>query len=92
VDVRTLEVEDVPAAQVPVAPTPAGPTVTPTGERISATSQGGRAEIVLTDADGGSRTLLSAEVSPDYQLRAIWAPNWEWVLAYDGRLLVVTVG
>ena len=30
-------------------------------------------------------------MSPEYSIQAIWAPNWEWVLAYDGRLLVVTV-
>ena len=91
VDVRTGETEDVSAAQIPAAPVAMGPTATPAGERITATSQGNSAELVLTDADGGSRTLWSAEVSPEYSIKAFWAPDWEWVLACDGRLLVVTI-
>jgi hypothetical protein len=91
VDVRTGAVEDVPADQVPSAPSPAGPTVTPSGETVVATAEGGRAEIVVTDAAGSPRSLLSADVGPEYSIRAIFAPNGEWVLAYDGRLLVVTV-
>ena len=91
VDVRTGEIEEVPAAQLPAAPSAQGVTVTPTGEQIVADNGGNEAGLVLIAADGASRTLWSAEVSPDYSIEAIWAPNWEWVLAYDGRLLVVTV-
>lgn len=92
VDVRSGEVEDVPAGLVPSAPTPAGPIVTPSGERIAGSSEGGTAEISVTDAGGATRVLMTAEVAPDYQIRAIWSPTWEWALAYDGRLLVVTAG
>jgi len=91
VDVRTGETEDVPPAQLPAAPAVQGATVTPTGEQIIVDNGGNESELVLATADGASRTLWSAEVSPDYSMQAIWAPNWEWVLAYDGRLLVVTV-
>ena len=91
VDVRTGETEDIVVAALPAVPVALGPTVTPTGERITATSRGNTAEMVLTDSAGVSRTLWSADVSPDYGIKAIWAPNWEWVLAHDGRLLVVTV-
>ncbi len=91
VDVRTGEVEDVPAAQLPEAPFGQGATVAPTGEQIGTDLQANTARLVLTRADGVSRTLWSADVPPDYGIEAIWAPNWEWVLAYDGRLLVVTL-
>lgn len=91
VDVRTGVAEGVPVAQLPSAPVAMGSTVTPAGERITATSRGNNVELVLTDAGGLSRTLWSAEVSPEYSMDVIWAPNWEWVLAYDGRLLVVSV-
>ena len=91
VDVRTGETEDVPAAQLPEEPFGQGATVAPTGEQISTDLQANTARLVLTDADGVSRTLWSADVPPDYRIGAIWAPNWEWILAYDGRLLVVTL-
>jgi hypothetical protein len=91
VDVRTGEIQDVPAAQLPAAPSVQGMAVTPTGEQIVADTGGNKAGLVLIAADGASRTVWSAEVSPDYSIHAIWAPNWEWALAYDGRLLVVTV-
>lgn len=91
VDVRTGETEDVLAGHLPEAPIALGPTMTPTGEQITAGSRANRAELVLIAADGTPHTLWSADVSPDYGLKAIWAPNWEWLLAYDGRLLVVTL-
>ena len=52
---------------------------------------GGNESSLVLITDGAARTLWSAEVSPEYSIEAIWAPNWDWVLAYDGRLLVVTV-
>ncbi len=91
VDVATGETEDVPAADLPAAPAVLGPMVTPAGEQITADTQGNIAELVLTDADGAARTLWSADVSPEYSIEAIWAPHWEWLLASDGRLLIVTI-
>jgi hypothetical protein len=61
VDVRTGAVTDTPAAQVPSTPNLTGrPVVSPSGERISFTSnpENGHATITLTDAAGQSRTLL----------------------------------
>lgn len=91
VDVRTGETEDVPVAELPVAPSVYGAAVTPAGEQIIADNGANQSALVLVAADGESRTLWSGEVSPEYSIQAIWAPDWEWVLAYDGRLLVVTV-
>ncbi len=91
VDVRTGETEDVPVAELPAAPSVQGATVTPAGEEIVARNGGNQSSLALVTPDGAARTLWSGEVSPEYTIRAIWAPNWEWVLAYDGRLLVVTV-
>ena len=92
VDVATGEVEEVPAGQLPAAPFPLAPGVGPAGETIRAKSTGGHAEIVLIDAAGTERTLMSATVSPEYQIRATWGARGEWILADDGRLLVVTLG
>jgi hypothetical protein len=25
-----------------------------------------------------------------YSIRAFWAPNWQWIAADDGRILVIT--
>jgi len=92
VDVRTGETEDVPAAQWPAAPAEPGPTVSSTGAQIRATSRNNTAELVLIDATGASRLLWSAEVNLEYSMQVTWAPNGEWALASDPRLLVVTVG
>jgi len=91
VNVRTGEIEDIPASRIPETPAEPAATATPAGEQISTHLQANTARLVLTAADGVSRTLWSADVPPDYEIEAIWAPNWEWVLAHDGRLLVVTL-
>ena len=96
VDVRTGAVEDVPASEVPSeANLDTHPTVSPTGETVSMSSdpESGRIKIVLTDADGVSRTLLSAQGPPNYTdglNTAFWAPNFGWIAADDGRILIVT--
>jgi len=97
VDVRTGKVKDVPAADVPPAPNlQTRPTVSPAGERIIMTSDpaSGRIKIVLA-ATTGSRTLLSAHGPPSYTYglhAAFWAPNWQWIAADDGRILIITTG
>jgi hypothetical protein len=91
-DVRTGEVEDVAADEVPSAPNlGTEPTVSPDGSKITSTSAGtsGKVEVELTD-DSGSRTLLAAHGPALYSIRAFWAPNWQWVAADDGRILVIT--
>jgi hypothetical protein len=89
VDLRTGETEEVSIVGLQATPAELGPTVSATGERIATEVRNNQAELVLTGADGASRSLWTAEVSPDYSIAAIWAPDGEWVLAYDGRLLVV---
>ena len=54
----------------------------------------GKVKVVLTDRTG-SRTLLSAHGPGTYGYHldpAFWAPNWQWVAADDGRILVITTG
>lgn len=93
-DVRTGDVEDVPAEEVPGEPNlGTEPTVSPDGERITIESDtlSGEVEVILS-SDGDERTLLEAR-SPgkyQYELRAFWAPNWRWIAADDGRILVIT--
>lgn len=92
VDVRTGEVEEVASDLLPAGPVAAGPTVAPDGSRIEAVVRNKTAELVMTAPDGSSRTLWSAEVSPEYSMRAVWSPDGQWVLAHDDRLLRVTLG
>lgn len=97
VDVRTGEVEDVPAAEVPSGPNlDTRPSLSPEGERIVTSSdpESGRIKVVLS-SDEGSRTVLSAQGPPSYTygLRAaFWAPDGRWIAADDGRILVITPG
>jgi hypothetical protein len=94
IDVRTGQVQDVPAADVPAEPaqTPY-PVVSPDGERVSAISESGQTEVQL-DNGSGPRTLLSFPAAPseaNYQFGpAFWAPNWDWIAASDGRILIIT--
>lgn len=93
-DVRTGEVEDVSASEVPSEPdSTTEPTVSPDGQQVTATSDQmtGKVKVVLSD-DAGSRTLLSAHGPGKYMysMRAFWAPNWQWIAADDGRILVIT--
>jgi hypothetical protein len=96
IDVRTGQVEDVPAADLPAEPAqlPA-PTVNAAGERISTVTADDRTEVVLDDGSG-PRTLLSFPAAPpqaNYQFGpAFWAPSGDWIVAGDGRILVITTG
>ena len=96
VDVRSGEVEDVPASKVPSTPNESTqPTVSPHGERIRWTENAstGQATVTLTTATG-TRTLLSVHGPGEYTYQfgpAFWAPNWQWIAASDdGRALVIT--
>lgn len=92
IDVRTGKAQDVPAAEVPAAPAPADhPMVSPSGEQITVTSEEGQVQVTLRD-NAGTRTLLSAEGGMDYRLGAFWAPNWQWIVADDKRILIITTG
>lgn len=98
VDVRTGAVTDIPAAEVPSTPNlTTRPVVSPSGDRISFTSdsQSGHVEITLTGAAGRTRTLLHVNGPGGYTYgltSAFWSPTFDYVLADDGRILVVTTG
>lgn len=95
VNVRTGQTQDTPATEVPSTPNlTTRPTVSPSGERITTSSdpRSGRIKIMLSDATG-TRTLLSAQGPGEYTYglnSAFWAPNWKWIAADDGRILIVT--
>jgi hypothetical protein len=97
VDVRTGEVTDTPAAQVPSSPDlTTRPVLSPAGERISFTSSSdsGRVTISVTDSAGTTRTVFD-EQGPGknaYGLHsAFWSPEFQWVVADDGRILIITL-
>jgi hypothetical protein len=95
VDVRAGTVHDAPASDVPVQlHKPQRPTVSPNGERIGVVSDAGTGKVGITLTQGGTtRTLLSAQGPGEYTYglnSASWSPDWKWILADDGRLLVVT--
>lgn len=90
-------VTDVPASQVPTSVTkPSRPLVSPSGARITVHSDPSVGKVSLTLTEGGTtRTLMSAQGPGEYMYgmnSAGWSPDWKWVLANDGRLLVVTTG
>ena len=95
VDVASGDVEQVPTADVPKRP-PRSPVeaVGPNGEKVTATSKGGRITVKLT-TDAGTRTLLSVQ-GPEgsYQVSPgggpVWSPDGKWIVLDDGRLLLIT--
>jgi hypothetical protein len=98
VDVRTGAVTDIPAVQAPSVPnlTAGRPVISPTGERISFTSDPstGHATITLTDATGRARTVLDVQ-GPRHAYgvgSAFWSPDFRSVYADDGRILTITTG
>jgi hypothetical protein len=95
IDVRTGEVEDVPAANVPSQPNRSTRRmVSPGGQRISWSSRDGQIKVMLTGRNA-TRTLLSAHGPGEYTYglnSAFWAPNWQWIAAEDGRILIITTG
>lgn len=95
IDVRTGKIENVPTADVPSQPNRAThPMASPSGQQISWTSDNGRVTVMLTSRHR-SRALLSAQGPGEYTYRlgaAFWAPNWQWIAADDGRILIITTG
>jgi hypothetical protein len=97
VDVRTGAVEQVAADAVPPSPDlTTRPSVNDVGQRIVTESDpaSGRITVRLRD-DAGERTLLSVRGPAKYTYglqAAFWAPGGDWILADDGRILVITTG
>ncbi len=92
VDARTGTIEEVPAADVPpTAPVTSHPTLSPSGGRLETTSDDGHATVTLTEG-GRTRTLLDVTGNGEtYRMApAYWAPNFEWIAADDGRILIVS--
>lgn len=94
VDVATGSVQDTPTADLPPEPyLSAHPTTNPAGQKLTWSSDGeGRVRVVLTDSNG-TRALMSARGPGEYTYAlhtAFWAPNWQWIAADDGRILVIT--
>ena len=94
VDVRTSDVEDVPAAgiagEVPVRECV---TTNPDGEQLVTTSDSGHAVVTLMSSEG-ERTLLDVRGNPEtYGIaEACWSPDYRWITTNDTRLLVITPG
>jgi hypothetical protein len=91
VDPRTGAVEEVPQADVPrAAPVIDHPTVRPDGAQLTTVSEEGAAVVTLTK-DGQSRTLLDVSGDPrSYRMApAYWSPDFTWIAADDGRILIV---
>jgi hypothetical protein len=97
VDVRSRDVEEIPATGAPSTPDlSTRPTSTPDGRRITTSTDpsSGRIKVMLTDTNG-TRTLLAAHGPGMYSYdlhAAFWAPNWQWIAADDGRILLITPG
>lgn len=82
----TVEVLDVPPMSWP-----ASVAAHPGGARARVESWEGTAGLVVTDADGDSRTLLETTGPRDYRFDGVvWSPDARWLLVVDsrGRLLV----
>jgi hypothetical protein len=91
VDVRTGAVEEVPEADVPqTAPVIDHITVSPEGARVTTVSADGAAIISLTQG-GQTRVLLDVSGDPrSYRMApAYWSPDFTWIAADDGRILII---
>ncbi len=91
VDVNSGAVEEVPASYVPqTAPVIDHVTVAPDGARLTTVSQEGSAVISVTQ-DGRTRVLLDVSGDPEtYRMApAYWSPDFTWVAADDGRILII---
>ena len=94
VDVRTGDVEEVPASQVAgYSPSRTCLTRSPSGEELVTASDGGHATVTLVSA-AGERTLLDVRGNPEtYRIdQACWAPNYQWAYTSDTQFLVITTG
>lgn len=95
VDVTTGAVEDVPDDVVGEGSTPAdGPVRDPEGNTVGMTSSDGNAELTMS-GPAGERTLLEVSgANPDWSLQSgpVLSADSDWVMTWDGRLLITTTG
>jgi hypothetical protein len=94
-DLRTGDVEEVPASEVPDEGTlPEPVTESPDGRRVASSSDGGHVEVTLTGPDG-ARTLMEADGGSHYAIGdPVWSADFESVLVHDtaDRILLITTG
>ena len=91
VDVRTGAVEEVPEEDVPqTAPVIEHPSVSPDGAELTTVSADGAAIITITQ-DGQARVILDVSGDPrTYRMApAYWSPDFTWIAADDGRILII---
>jgi len=97
VDVRTGAVTDLPESQAPsTANLTTRPTTRPDGAelRFSSDPESGHVTITLAGPDGTTRELLDATGPGSYTYgldSVFWSPDFRWVVADDGRILVITI-
>lgn len=96
VDVATGAVEDVPVSEAPTTPTNGSDTAVASDGRtatIVSKPDSGHAEVRVRDADGSTRTVLSARGPRFYAISSLeWSPDGRWIAADDGRILVIDPG
>ena len=91
VDPQTGAVEEVAEEDVPqAAPVIDHPLVSPDGARLTTVSEEGSAVISLTEG-GQTRALLEVSGDPKtYRMApAYWSPDFTWIAADDGRVLII---
>ncbi|MFN8018758.1 MAG: hypothetical protein U0P45_11620 [Acidimicrobiales bacterium] len=97
VDVRTDTVTEVAASDLPAKPSAVdGPSKAPDGRIVRWSSDPSTGKVrVWLEAGDGERTLMAAHGPGKYGYdlqTASWSPTWDWVVADDGRILVITTG
>ena len=91
-DVGTGATTAVSPAEMPAAPPAAvDPMLGPGGRRAIVTSKNGHVTLAVSSPQG-RRTLLTADGGRLYDLHVLgWSPTGKWLLATDGRLLLITL-
>jgi hypothetical protein len=94
IDVRTGTATAVTVADMPAtSPPPPIPSLGPRRQRAVAASSNGHVTVSIVRADGSRRRVFSGDGGSLYAVEVLgWAPDGSWILASDGRLLVITTG
>lgn len=94
IDVATGRTEDVPTDRLGVGAEPSsGPLTNPEGQRLNLESGSGDAVIHLLGPGDEERNLLEViDGNPNWSIQSgpVWSPDFEWVMSWDGGLLITT--
>lgn len=93
VDVRTLEIQEVPKKDIMRLPTPVvHPKMNTLGQRLVTKSHFGHVVVTLIKRNGTKRVLLDERGDPQLYGAdaAYWSPDYSWVVLSDRSLLVIT--